>query len=179
MLLGGITSTAAGSYHDWDSVEMAYPFQDRRLIEFFLTIPVDQLLRPGETRSIQRRAMRRLLPNQILQRKGKKGPTEAILRAISREWQPIQDLLQNAQIWQNGFIDKRAFMESLDRTRMGEVTAPILLLAVIALECWLQRNEYTRSREQGGYSSGKLLFFRWHEKQSGSAGLTLRRSKNK
>jgi len=159
MLLEGIVSTAAGSYHDWDSVEIVYPFQDRRLIEFFLAIPVDQLIRPGETRSIQRRAMQRVLPSQILQRKGKKGPTEAILRAISAEWQALQNLFQNAQVWRNGFVDKEVFLDSLARARMGEASAPILLLAVVALECWLQLNENVSSNEQSGqHLEGKFCF---------------------
>src|SRR5262249_27045704 len=37
--------------------EVRYPFLDQNLIEFILSIPGEQLLRPGERRSLMRRAL--------------------------------------------------------------------------------------------------------------------------
>ena len=37
--------------------EARYPYLDQNLIEFILSIPADQLLRPGERRSLMRRSL--------------------------------------------------------------------------------------------------------------------------
>jgi asparagine synthase (glutamine-hydrolysing) len=148
MLFGGIISTAAGSYQDFDFAEVAYPFQDRRLIEFMLSIPVQQLLRPGDNRSLQRRALQHLLPRETVQRKSKKGPAEAILRAIARKWETIEILLQSAQIYERGFIDRKILLDTLNRSRMGESKAPILILGALALECWLRQINSSNGRVQ-------------------------------
>ena len=42
--------------------EARYPFLDQTLIEFILSIPADQLLRPGERRSLMRRSLAGIVP---------------------------------------------------------------------------------------------------------------------
>src|SRR5207237_6914028 len=44
--------------------EMRYPYLDQSFAEFLLSIPVEQLLRPGERRSLMRRAFAELLPSE-------------------------------------------------------------------------------------------------------------------
>src|SRR5260370_40126106 len=51
--------------------EARYPFLDQTLIEFVLSIPADQLLRPGERRSLMRRSLAGILPQEILSRRTK------------------------------------------------------------------------------------------------------------
>ena len=138
MLEGAAVTTASGPYQDMTSATVAYPFQDQRLAEFLLAIPPSQILRPGQNRSIQRRALRNLLPQETIRRKGKKGPTEAILRALSLEWDQLQALLDDAQIYERGFVNKEEFQATLTRCRMGQVATPILLAGTLALESWLK-----------------------------------------
>ncbi len=52
-------------------IEARYPFFDRRLIEFCLSVPADQKLRGGWNRAIFRRAMEGVLPREIQWRSGK------------------------------------------------------------------------------------------------------------
>ncbi|MEA2195122.1 MAG: hypothetical protein QOG42_1556, partial [Solirubrobacteraceae bacterium] len=52
-------------------VQRRYPFFDRRLVELCLSMPGDQKLRDGWTRSIMRRALTGVLPEEIRQRAGK------------------------------------------------------------------------------------------------------------
>lgn len=137
-LLGGIVTTASGTYQDMNCIELAYPLQDRRLIEFVMAIPFQQLLRPGENRSIQRRALARILPDPIVRRKGKKGLAEPILRAISTEWKFLETTLQDAEVFRKGFVDRNALCDALARARMGESHTPILVLSLVALEWWLR-----------------------------------------
>jgi len=53
------------------SVEARYPFFDRRLVEFCLSLPASQKLRAGWQRSILRRSMQGILPPEIQWRNSK------------------------------------------------------------------------------------------------------------
>jgi asparagine synthase (glutamine-hydrolysing) len=52
-------------------IEKRYPFWDKRLVEFCLTLPSDQKLNDGWTRVVMRRAMNGILPPQVQWRSGK------------------------------------------------------------------------------------------------------------
>jgi asparagine synthase (glutamine-hydrolysing) len=53
--------------------ESRYPFLDRRLVEFLAAIPDEQLQRPGQRRSLMRRALAGIVPVEVLSRKNKAG----------------------------------------------------------------------------------------------------------
>jgi hypothetical protein len=53
------------------SIEMRYPFWDKRMIEFCLSLPPEQKIKKGWTRMIMRRAMEGILPPEIQWRPGK------------------------------------------------------------------------------------------------------------
>jgi asparagine synthase (glutamine-hydrolysing) len=56
------------SFH---GIEMRQPYRDRRLVEFSLALPPNQLWRNGWSRFVFRNAMKGLVPEPILQRRGK------------------------------------------------------------------------------------------------------------
>ena len=53
------------------AVEVRYPFWDKRLVEFCLSVPTEQKMHLGWTRMILRRAMEDILPKEIQWRGGK------------------------------------------------------------------------------------------------------------
>ena len=53
------------------SIDSRYPFFDKELVEYCLSLPSDQKLRGGWTRSILRRALKNILPCEIRWRKNK------------------------------------------------------------------------------------------------------------
>jgi asparagine synthase (glutamine-hydrolysing) len=55
------------------SREVRLPFLDHRLVELCLSLPTEYLLRGGESKRILRRAMRRVVPDEILDRRDKVG----------------------------------------------------------------------------------------------------------
>jgi asparagine synthase (glutamine-hydrolysing) len=63
-------------------VELRHPFFDVRLVELCLSMPEDQKLRSGWTRSIQRRALSGIVPQQILQRSDKGRINDALLAGL-------------------------------------------------------------------------------------------------
>ena len=54
-----------------NSLEFRYPFCDKRLAEFCLSLPAEQKIARGWTRLIMRRALEGILPDQVCWRKGK------------------------------------------------------------------------------------------------------------
>src|SRR5262249_7343591 len=105
LILKAISNAACCHYRAAASIDFTYPFLDRNLVEFLSRTPLEQLQRPGEMRSLHRRSLSDLLPEPVLKRKGKKGPDEAILRALAENWDSIQDLLNQPQVGLRGYVD--------------------------------------------------------------------------
>ncbi len=120
---------------------LLFPFLHRPLVELCLAIPPDQLVRPGQARSIHRRALRNILPPEIAQRPDKRGPMEPILRAVAAQWPTVSRLLPDARVCQRGYLDPVAFRRALDEARFGKPERKLFLLQVIALEVWLRQVE--------------------------------------
>lgn len=119
--------------------EMRYPFLHRPLVEFCLALPVDQLVRPGETRSLHRRALRHLLPPEVAWRRDKRGPEEAMMRAVGRHWPRLSELFRgDAHVYRHGFVRRDPLLAGLDRLRFG-IGSASPLYRVIELELWLHR----------------------------------------
>jgi asparagine synthase (glutamine-hydrolysing) len=120
---------------------LVFPFLHRPLVEFCLAVPPGQLVRPGQTRSIHRRALRNLLPPEIVQRPDKRGPMEPMLRAVAAQWPAVSRLLPDARVCQRGYLEPAAFRRALEEARFGKPERKLFLLQVIALEVWLRQVE--------------------------------------
>jgi asparagine synthase (glutamine-hydrolysing) len=149
MFLRAVNFIAAGFYEDWGCIEVAYPYLHRPLVEFLQAIPFEQLLRPGETRSLHRRALRNLLPEKIAKRKGKRGPDEALYRALIREWPRLSKFFENACVCARGYAMPDSLREALERGRHGQERYSGLLMRTITLELWLRSLERQNSMCRG------------------------------
>jgi asparagine synthase (glutamine-hydrolysing) len=128
----------------WDPIEITYPFTHRPLVEFLQAIPVTQWIRPGETRSLMRRALREYLPPEIAKRKGKGNPAEAMLRAVAREWPRLRMLFKDARVCAAGYVNAQE-LESLIRDVNFERNPENLVVIHISnLELWLRDLERRR-----------------------------------
>lgn len=147
MLLLIISYVSAGYYRERGVGEISYPFLHRPLVEFCMAIPFDQMLRPGETRSLHRRALRDLLPEKVARRRSKRGIDEAIFRAVTREWPRLEALTRDARICARGYVNSHALRQALDRARHGQNVSTFALLRTLSLEFWLrsfeQRDEWS------------------------------------
>jgi asparagine synthase (glutamine-hydrolysing) len=144
LFYSAVSIISAISSQERGLLEFRYPFLDRSLVEFLLSIPFEQLLRPGETRSLQRRALRGLLPEKTLRRKSKRGLDEALFRALIREWTELGPMFADARVCARGYVNSRRLLAALDRARHGQEINTYILLKTISLEFWL------RSLEQRG-----------------------------
>lgn len=130
-------------------VDKRHPLLDRRIVEFALAVPIEQSVRPGRNRIVFRDALDGVLPEPIRQRYTKAGPSEALFRALAREWQPLTTMARGAAVAQHGFIRGDAFMAALKRARHGVITNQVQLQRTLALELWL------RSLERGAGAQGR------------------------
>lgn len=140
---------SSGSLLDWDTIEISYPFTHRPLVEFLQAIPPTQWIRPGETRSLMRRSLRRYLPEEIVKRKGKGTPAEATLRAMGREWSRLRLLLRDSRLVARGYVNEKALRAVVDQPFVGHDLTTVSVVRLAHLECWLRTLEtYAKVRKQ-------------------------------
>jgi asparagine synthase (glutamine-hydrolysing) len=145
MLLSAIRAVASCYYRDRVPTEYRFPFLHRPLVEFLLAIPIEQKLRPGENRSLQRRALKHVLPPAILQRQGKRWSNEALCRTLANHWREVAGLFNEPRVCEYGFVDPRAFGETAKRIQHGLQNVSGELLGVLSIELWLRALESRKS----------------------------------
>ena len=118
--------------------ERRYPYLDRDLLEFLFAIPREQLLRPGQRRSLMRRALARVVPDEVLNRKRKAFVARRPLVGFSEHFDLLLQELDPLFTASLGFVDPEAFHRGLEKARNGRETSPIALLRTIGMEAWLR-----------------------------------------
>jgi len=128
--------------------EKRFPYLDRDLLEFLYTIPQEQLLRPGQRRSLMRRSLVGIVPNEILERKRKAFVSRALVSSINEEWQTWSEVSQHMLTTSAGITDAEAFHRLLERAKKGEDVQTARLLATFGIERWLRHvNRWTRANK--------------------------------
>ena len=138
---------SCGTLLDWGPVEISYPYTHRPLVEFLQAIPATQWIRPGETRSLMRRSLRTYLPPEIIKRKSKGSPAEAMLRAVGREWSRLSRLFRDSRIVARGYVNEAALATLLAQPFVGHDLTPVSLVRFAHLECWMQALEEFSKRK--------------------------------
>ncbi|HKT49193.1 MAG TPA: asparagine synthase-related protein [Candidatus Angelobacter sp.] len=119
-------------------VERRYPFLDQDFVEFVLAIPRDQVIRPGERRSLMRRALKGLVPDEVLARKTKAIVTRAPLVALANDWNEVERLLKYSALAQCGFVDQQKLREALMAAKAGDAPQMVRLVGAVLLDAWLR-----------------------------------------
>lgn len=137
-----IRGIASGTRREISKVDVSYPLLHRPLVEFMQAIPHTQRVRVGQTRSLMRRSLQGLLPEQIKKRKSKGNPQEVIIRAITREWPRFEPLFADARVFARGYIDRAGLQSMIEKFRFGCGTHAPALLKTLVLEVWLRGLEH-------------------------------------
>jgi asparagine synthase (glutamine-hydrolysing) len=124
--------------------ETRYPYLDRDLLEFIFAIPREQLVRPGQRRSLMRRALIEIVPEEILNRKRKAFVARKFLAAISSEWESLTPFTNDMLSSTLGIINADAFRAALETARTGRNVPITILMRTLNLECWLRNVKYWR-----------------------------------
>lgn len=119
--------------------ERRYPYLDQTLVEFLFSIPHSQLLRPGERRSLMRRALRGLLPPEVLFRKGKGRAARSFIVNLLNKRGELEKLFEDPMSSRLGYIDHSRFLDSLGAAVNGEAPQLVRMLKTASLESWLQQ----------------------------------------
>lgn len=122
-------------------MDVAHPYLHRPLVEFCMSVPLEQHVRGHETRSLHRRALRGILPERVRRRLVKQGPDEAIHRAIAKQWPRIEELLDGARVVDRGYVADKPLRDALQMARFGRNPGLLLLRKALALEYWLRAIE--------------------------------------
>jgi asparagine synthetase B (glutamine-hydrolysing) len=133
---------ASGSYQESQRIEVRSPFLYRPLVELLLLIPFDQKLRPQQTRSLMRRALKEVLPAKILDRPGKGEISEAMKRGWYRQRSRLQQLLTDARIVALGYVDRGELDQAVKLAIHGGKVDIGALNKTLSLEIWLRSIEH-------------------------------------
>jgi len=121
--------------------EMRYPYLDRNLLEFIYAVPREQLVRPGQRRSLMRRALVGMVPSEVLNRRRKafvvRRPTETLLA----EWARLVEMSKHLTSSSLGIIDFQVFSETALKTERRRDVPIIALIRTLAVEFWLKNLE--------------------------------------
>lgn len=139
--------------------EKRYPFLDRDLLEFLFSIPREQLVRPGQRRSLMRRALRGIVPDEILGRRRKAYITRAPLEIAELRYDKWSRSGKPLNVDGYGVAETGAVLEALRTARQGRNVAIIPLLRTIALEEWLEAIEAKGLLKSGTSATGMLPGF--------------------
>jgi len=118
--------------------EQRYPYLDRDFLEFFYAIPREQLVRPGQRRSLMRRALVGIVPSEILSRKRKAFVIRAPMTAISTEWAKLAEMSDRMVSSSLGIIEPNNFWEALQKARHGQEVNVVALVRTFTVEAWLK-----------------------------------------
>jgi len=127
------------SYSSPSRIEQRYPYLDQTLVEFLTSIPLEQLLRPGNRRSLMRRALSSLLPAEVLQRKTKVSAARCFSLTLEKHWDKVEQSLISSLSSSLGYVDGIELRADLLKLRNGQVPLHLVrLLKALSLEFWLR-----------------------------------------
>jgi asparagine synthase (glutamine-hydrolysing) len=129
---------AAGALPSRPTYEKRYPYLDRDLVEFLFAVPREQLVRPGRRRSLMRRALAGVVPEEVLNRKRKAFAARRTFVQVSDEFDVLLETLDPMILASRGIVEPAAFRRELEKTRVGLEILPIALLRTIGMEAWLK-----------------------------------------
>ena len=118
--------------------EIRYPYLDRDLLEFLYAVPREQLVRPGQRRSLMRRALVGIVPDELLNRRRKAFVARSPIAAISAEWASLAASSQHMVTSSLGIIDSARFSETVRKARHGQPSRIVTLMRTIGIEFWLR-----------------------------------------
>jgi asparagine synthase (glutamine-hydrolysing) len=118
--------------------EVRYPYLDKDLLEFLFAIPREQIVRPGQRRSLMRRALVGIVPQEILERKRKAYVLRGPMVAIARNWTGLRAFTSHMVTEEMGIVDACKFRKVLSRIREGAVVPLSPVIRTLLIEQWLR-----------------------------------------
>jgi asparagine synthase (glutamine-hydrolysing) len=128
--------------------EYRYPYLDRDLVGFLHRIPREQLVQPGRRRLLMRRALRNIVPTEVLERKRKAYMSHGSIAMLRSAQEKIEKLFSNSLMVDYGFVDQDRLLKALRSEVVGELKWTQALTKAIGVELWLRSLEASRLTPQ-------------------------------
>jgi asparagine synthase (glutamine-hydrolysing) len=150
-------------------IDTRYPYLDRDLLEFVYAIPREQLVRPGQRRSLMRRSLIGVVPEELLNRKRKAFVARTPIAAISSDWDTLLEVSQHMISSFLGIVESEGFLDALQNARQGRAVPIVPLFRAIGVEFWLRnlrdskllnlaastKNSHSAANEESANCQGK------------------------
>lgn len=133
-----------------DSFEMRFPLLYRPLVEFMFGIPLEQKMRAGDDRVLQRRALVGLLPERVRTRQDKRGPDQAFFEGLLRNSHVLDLLLDRPALVERGYVDGKVWADVVRAARFAAVPRFSTFFATVTLELWFKQDEWRELSEKLG-----------------------------
>jgi asparagine synthase (glutamine-hydrolysing) len=118
--------------------EYRYPYLDRNLVEFLFSIPTRQLVEPGRRRSLMRRALKHIVPQEILERRRKAYLIRGPINLIRREHDWLATQFKRLLCAEIGLVDPSSLPTALKSVAIeGNPEWMPFLMRLISFELWL------------------------------------------
>jgi asparagine synthase (glutamine-hydrolysing) len=150
-----LASSIAGVLPPFSFAEqLALPYYDRDLVQFLLSIPRSQILRPGQRRSLMRRALRNKVPGDVLLRKSKGVAQQAPAKEVLTNAEVLSTYLRGTPIARK-YVDRGQIEKQFDLIKRGDVGRPLHLERVLGSCMWyleLQTRALLKEHDRGSGS---------------------------
>jgi hypothetical protein len=118
--------------------EIRYPYYDRDFLEFMYAIPRDQIVRVGQRRSLMKRALAGIVPDELLNRRRKAFALPERSKDSWTGWHCPVEIGQFVVGGSVGIIDPDRFGKALQNARRKHETPIESLKRTLMLESWLR-----------------------------------------
>jgi asparagine synthase (glutamine-hydrolysing) len=150
------------------SIEARVPLLDHELIEFVQTIPASLKLRGDSTKHILKRAVRGLVPDEIIDRP-KQGFDVPIKKWLNDELRDLLgDTLTDSRTRERGYFNRRAVEAILDEHRRGRRDNARHLWGLLTLELW--HRAFIDRRPEPSFAGAKQIGL--DRVRAGTVGIT-------
>ncbi|HKS43357.1 MAG TPA: asparagine synthase (glutamine-hydrolyzing) [Blastocatellia bacterium] len=137
------------------SLEAREPLLDHKLIEFVAQIPASLKLRGAETKSILKRAIRGLIPDEIIDRK-KQGFDVPIQHWFKKDLRAmLLDTLTGSRARQRGYFKPGAVEAILDEHMRGRRDNSRHLWGLLTLELW--HHQFIDRQPEAAFAGAKQI----------------------
>jgi asparagine synthase (glutamine-hydrolysing) len=118
--------------------EYRYLFLDRDLNDFLFRIPREQLLRPGQKRSLQRHALKVLLPDEVFNRNRKAFASRGISLALRSSEAYLKGFMVSSVAIENGIVNEQLYRSAFHDYASGIGGANAVgLMRLLHFENWI------------------------------------------
>lgn len=118
--------------------EVRYPYLDRSLFVFLASIPRIQVLQAGQRRRLMRRALRGVVPDEVLLRKTKWFGVRNASAILSGQLGSVDAMFKDQWLTDRIAVDAQLVRKRLEEIQHGTSPEATALLTAIGIEQWLR-----------------------------------------